>query len=124
MPLPMTSTHHFHLRGHSANAHMFDEALIIGVLAPGEVINDMEIVLHGLGLDKASRFAKRLVSHCGDIPLRKANAEAFERIIAEASELAKNCPPPPHACHACEILCVATEAAERLAKSIDTGETP
>ena len=39
--------------------------------------------------------------------------KAMERIIIEAEVLAANCPPPPHACHACEILFVAKEATER-----------
>ncbi len=35
---------------------------------------------------------------------------AMQRIANEAGPLAKNCPPAPHSCHACEILFVAREA--------------
>ena len=36
--------------------------------------------------------------------------EALKRIVTEAEPLAKGCPPAPHACSACEILHVASEA--------------
>lgn len=35
--------------------------------------------------------------------------ESLARIVTEATELAKNCPPAPHGCHACEILHIARE---------------
>lgn len=41
-------------------------------------------------------------------------AEALKRIILEAAELAKNCPPTNHACSACEILYVARLALNDL----------
>jgi hypothetical protein len=37
---------------------------------------------------------------------------AMERITTEAEVLAKDCPPSPHACPACEILFVARELAK------------
>ncbi len=40
--------------------------------------------------------------------------EALTRIVTEAALLAKNCPPAPHACSACEIEFVAREALKEL----------
>ncbi len=64
MPLPLTSTHHFHLRGHSAEVHFVDESMCINVIAPGEVVNDLEIVLHSLGTAKARALAQSILAEC------------------------------------------------------------
>ncbi len=41
-------------------------------------------------------------------------ADGLARIIGAATELAKNCPPAPHACNACEILHVARETMKEV----------
>lgn len=53
-----------------------------------------------------------------------AFVDAFERIVTESETLAVKCPPPPHACHSCEILFVAREAlklARPEAEVVDRG---
>lgn len=42
----------------------------------------------------------------------------LERIKVESSHLAKDCPPAPHACPACEIQLVVTEAIESLSGAV------
>lgn len=49
--------------------------------------------------------------------------EALERILTEARHLAKDCPPAPHACPACEIVHIAEEALANVTIIEEKGQT-